>query len=312
MRRRQHLFVGGKSEVEPNQTFDLMLSMIERIEERGDIGLFEVVLRLLDFVLVVNVAIGDATKRPIRPHQVENAFDILQIHRKPLEAIGDLASNRTTLEPADLLEVGELSHLHTIQPNLPTEAPGTERRRLPVVFDEANIMNGRIEADRTQGVQIHFLNIVRRWLDNNLILIIVLQAKRVIAISTISRSPARLYIGRAPGLRPHRAQESARVKGACAHRHIVRLHDDAAARGPEFLQMQNQVLKALWGGCGVDAHCAVTGGSKARSITAKQKGGHQNGVPPSNWEGLALKWCVGGRDCTVMVHGAAPPRRKFF
>ena len=129
-----------------------MLAVIEGIEQRVDVGFLEVVLRLLDLVLVIHVAIRDATERPVGPDEVEDALDILQVHREPLEAVGDLARHGPAFEAADLLEVGELRDFHAIEPDFPADAPGAERRRLPVVLDETDVVHFRIDADRDQGV----------------------------------------------------------------------------------------------------------------------------------------------------------------
>ena len=57
------------------------------------------------------------------------------------------------VEAADLLEIGELRHLHAVAPHLPAEAPGAERRALPVVLDEADVVQLRVEADARRGTR---------------------------------------------------------------------------------------------------------------------------------------------------------------
>ena len=116
--------------------------------------------RHLHFVLVVDVAIAHAPARRFRPQQVVDRIDALQIHRDAFETIGYLARYRSAVQTTDLLEVGELGDFHTVQPHLPTESPGTQGRRLPVVFDEAHIMHAEIDAKRAQRFEVELLDVV--------------------------------------------------------------------------------------------------------------------------------------------------------
>ncbi len=144
VRRLEHAFVGRQRQPGLEQPQALGLVGIELPEQFGDVGMLEVELRLLDLVLVIDIAIGDAAERSVRPDEVEHAFDALQVHRQPLEAVGDLSHDRAAVESAHLLEVGELRHLHAVQPDLPAEPPGAERRRLPVVLDQADVVHQRV------------------------------------------------------------------------------------------------------------------------------------------------------------------------
>jgi hypothetical protein len=72
--------------------------------------------------------------------EIEHAIDALHIHGEPLQAVGQLARDGIAIEAADLLEIGELRHLHAVAPHLPAEAPGAQRRALPVVLDEADVV----------------------------------------------------------------------------------------------------------------------------------------------------------------------------
>ncbi len=76
--------------------------------------MFKVIRRHFDFVLLEYIAVGYLAIGPVGPDDVVDAIDALQIHRNALDAIGDLAGNRITLESAYLLEIGELSHLHAV------------------------------------------------------------------------------------------------------------------------------------------------------------------------------------------------------
>ena len=128
MRGLQHALVGRQRQGELEQPLALALMRLELAEQLGDVGVLEVVLRLLDLVLVVDVAVGHATERAIGPGQVEDTFDALQVHGEAFETIGDLAHHRPAVEAAHLLEVGELRNLHAVQPDLPAEPPGAQRR----------------------------------------------------------------------------------------------------------------------------------------------------------------------------------------
>jgi hypothetical protein len=75
---------------------------------------------------MIDIAIADAAERPVRPDDVEDALDFLQIHRQALEAVSYLAGDRPALQPTKLLEVGELGNLHAVEPDLPAKAPGAE------------------------------------------------------------------------------------------------------------------------------------------------------------------------------------------
>ena len=88
------------------------------------------------------------------PLEVEDVVHALQEHRDALEPVGDLAGDRRQIDAADLLEVGELRDLHAVEQHLPADAPGAERRRLPVVLLEADVVLPRVDAARLEAVEI--------------------------------------------------------------------------------------------------------------------------------------------------------------
>src|SRR3546814_5931661 len=102
------------------------------------------------------------------------------------------------LKAAHLLKIGELGHLHPVAPHFPAEPPGAKRWRFPVVLDEADVVEQRVDADRGEAAQILLLNIGRRRLQDDLILIIMLKAVGVLAIEAVGRTTARLDIGGVP------------------------------------------------------------------------------------------------------------------
>ena len=116
----------------------------------GMSDLAERVLRLLDLLLQPHLAVLHAAA----PLEVEDVVDALQEHRDALEPVGDLAGDRREVDAADLLEVGELRDLHAVEQHLPADAPGAERRRLPVVFLEPDVVLARVDAARLEAVEI--------------------------------------------------------------------------------------------------------------------------------------------------------------
>ena len=197
-------------------------------EQHGSVSVFKIVGRLLDFVLVEHVAVGHATRAAVGPDNVVETLDALQVHRQALEPVGNLAGYWPAIEAAHL-KVGELGDFHAVQPDFPAQAPGTQRGGFPVVFNEANVVDQRVESQCAQTPQIQLLHIGRRRLDHHLELVVVLQPERVVAIATISGPAGGLHIGGAPGLGPNGAQKGGGVKGARAHLHVIGLQNHAAA-----------------------------------------------------------------------------------
>ena len=105
--------------------------------------MLKIVTRLLNFVLMINITPCHKVGRlPVHRivGKVETVIDALHIHRQTLKAVSDLGRNRPTINPAHLLEVGELSHFHPITPNFPAQPPSAQGRRFPIVFNETNVM----------------------------------------------------------------------------------------------------------------------------------------------------------------------------
>jgi hypothetical protein len=154
-----------------------------------------------------------------------------------------ITGHRVAVETADLLKIGELGDLHAVAPDLPAEAPGAQGRALPIVLDETQVVHGRVDAQGVEALEVEFLEVVRRWLDDDLELIEVLHAVGIVAVAPIGRPPRRLHIGRLPGLAPKGAERGRRVEGAGAHLHVVGLQQDAALARPIALQGEDKVLE---------------------------------------------------------------------
>ena len=243
MRGFEHLLVGRQRQVEVDQFARLFLAGVEPGKECVDIRVFEVVAGLLDLVLVEHLAVGYRASAGVGPDQVENAVHLLQIHRQALGPVGDFTHHRPALQAARLLEVGELRDFHAVQPDFPTQPPRAERGRLPVVFDETDVVHARIDADGFQRAQIQLLKVVGRGLHHDLVLVVMLQPVGVFAVAPVGRPAARLNVSRVPGLGTDGAKKGRRVKSARAHFQVQRLHQHAALLRPVRLQLLNEFLK---------------------------------------------------------------------
>src|SRR3990170_522972 len=216
----------------------------EMVEQEVGVGVLEIEARVFLLSLQEHVAIGDLVlPLPAVEIEIEHAVDAMHIHGEALQPIGELARDRVAIEAADLLEIGELGHLHTVQPYLPAEAPSAKGRALPVVLDEADVMLQGIDADGDEALEIEVLEVGGRRLQDHLELVVMLEPVRVLAVAAVLGAAARLHIGGAPRLGPKRAQGGGGMKGRSPHLHVVRLEDDAALIGPEALEPEDQVLE---------------------------------------------------------------------
>ena len=104
--------------------------------------MFKVVGRLLHLILVVHIAIAHG----VGPFQVVDVVYALQIHGQTFQSVGDFSSDGATVNTSHLLEVGELRHLHTVKPHLPTQAPSAEGGVFPIVFYKTNVVGFKVKA----------------------------------------------------------------------------------------------------------------------------------------------------------------------
>ena len=108
-RERHQMAVAGSAAFEQRPAFGLRVP--EMLEEDRRVGVLEIEAGVFLFRLQENVAVGDALLAGAAVEiDVVDAVDPLHVHRKPLEAVGELAGNRRALEAGDLLKVGELRH----------------------------------------------------------------------------------------------------------------------------------------------------------------------------------------------------------
>ena len=83
-----------------------------------------------------NVAVGYA----VGPFEVIDVVYALDVHGQTFHAVRDFRGNGMDVDAADLLEVGELSDFHAVEPDFPAQAPGAEGRRFPVIFYETDVV----------------------------------------------------------------------------------------------------------------------------------------------------------------------------
>ena len=119
----------------------------------------EGVAAVLALVAQEHVAVGHAGAVEV---QVVHVLDALDVHRQAFQPVGQLARDGRAFDAGDLLEIGELRDLHAVAPAFPAEPPGAERRALPIVLDEADVVQGEVDADRGKRAQVEVLQVLRR------------------------------------------------------------------------------------------------------------------------------------------------------
>src|SRR5215469_12147416 len=245
MTRFQALVVRGQRETAADQSPALLLGVSEMRSKKLSICKLEIVGREFHLRSLENLPIRDQgrSRSPVVV-EIEDAFEPLDEHRQPFEAIGQLGRNRVTVDAADLLEIGELADLHAVEPDLPTQPPGTQCRTLPIVFDKADIVQGSIDPDRVQASEIERLAVRRRGLQDHLELVEMLQSIGVLPIAAVGRSAGGLNVGCAPRLWPECTQGRRWMKGAGPDFQIVGLQNHATLPRPKILQIENKGLKA--------------------------------------------------------------------
>ena len=153
------------------------------------------------------------------------------------------------IDTADLLEISELRDFHSVQPHFPTDPPGAERGRLPVILDKADIMLLRHDPQLPQRLQIDFLNIIGRRFHDDLKLMVLIQTVRIIAVTSVIRAAGRFHIRHIPRLRPDGSEKRRRIHRPRPFLYIIRLLQYTAPRRPELLERQNNLLKSHMSSC---------------------------------------------------------------
>ena len=289
--------------IEGQQPLTLGLRILEMLKQHLGRGAIKIVAAVFLFRLAEDIAVCQRDRRlwVVEGH-LHHMVDPQHIHRQPLQPIGQLARNRAAVMPAHLLEIGELAHLHPVAPDFPAQTPGPQRGAFPVILHEPDVMQHRVQPDRAQTAQIQILQIGGRGFDDHLILIVMLQAVRVLAITPIRRAARRLHIGRSPGVRPQRAQRGCRVKGACPHLHVIRLQHGTALGAPIGLQAQDDLLKAAGKGCAVShgpnlLKTAPSIGNGQHGVNAGRPSHAAAGHPAGHLPRPQLGVCIPGTLC---------------
>ena len=104
-------------------------------------------------------------------------------------------------------------------------------------------MNGGINAQCRQRLQIQILKVLWGGLHDDLELVVLLQTVRVLSVTPVRRTAAGLHVGSAPAFRPYCAQEGRWVECPRTDFHIQRLQHNAALLCPELLKFEDQLLK---------------------------------------------------------------------
>ena len=230
------------------QGLALGLRIAELAKQGLGVGMFEVVAGIFLLRLQKDVAVGDPVVA-IQTIEIEvvDVLDALNIHGQALQPIGQFARDGRAFDARHLLEIGELADFHAIAPAFPAKAPGAERGALPVVLDEADVMQGGVDANGRQRAQIEVLQVGRGGLQDHLKLVIMLEPVGILPIAPILGTARGLHIGGLPRLGAEGAQSGGGVEGASPHLHVIGLQNHAALLRPEALERENQALKGPGG-----------------------------------------------------------------
>ena len=144
----QALVVGRQRQPALQDRCAMLLGVGEVAEQQLGVGDLEIERRIFALGLQEDVAVGHAMAVEV---EIVDVLDALDVHGQPLEAVGQLARDRAAVEAADLLEIGELRHLHAVAPDLPAQAPGAQGRAFPVVLDEAQVVQAGVDAQRVEA-----------------------------------------------------------------------------------------------------------------------------------------------------------------
>src|SRR5262249_25870321 len=227
-----------------------LLVRIQVFPQLLNIRPLEVVYRHLQLFLIAHIAIenGLPARRIARPHDVINAIDVLQERSDALQTKGQLGADGIEIDAAALLEVGELRDLEAIEHHLPAHAPCRQRRRLPVILFELDVVFAQIDAESLKRFEVQLLHIVRRRLQDYLKLHMLVEAVGIVAVASVGGAAGRLNVSYLVRLGTKHTEKRFRGHGAGADFDIIRLLQNAAALRPELLQAKDHFLKCRRGG----------------------------------------------------------------
>jgi len=231
--------MGGHDEAPSDAAARLSLVQLKEPEQAVHVGHLKVVRAGLDLAAQAELAVGEV----VVPANLGERTHTLQHHDDALEPIGEFHGDWVQLQSAGLLEVGVLADLLPVQPHFPAQAPGAECRGLPVVFDKAHVVHGRINAEGSQAVQVALLRVAGIRLQDHLVLVVLLPAVGVLAVAPVRRPHRRLEVGDVPGLGTQHPQGRGRVQRAGADLAVVRMPDHTTVIGPELAEAHDNSLE---------------------------------------------------------------------
>jgi len=82
-----------------------------------------------------------------------------------------------------------LRDLHPVHHDLPANARGAQGRRLPVVLFEADVVRQRVDTESLERLQVDLLHVKWRGLEDHLVLVVLVEAHRVVAVTPIHGTP---------------------------------------------------------------------------------------------------------------------------
>ena len=194
------------------------------------IGAFKVIDGVFYLVLPIDITVVDM----FVPADVKEVVHILQIERDTLKSVGNLGANRLKFNAPHLLEIGELRYFRAVPPHFPSESGGTECRRFPVIFDKADVVFARRDAEVIEALKIERQHVFRCGFQDYLILVIRPESEGVLGVSAIGWPAHGFYVGDLPRFWAEASQKSGGVKGACTDFNVVGLLDDAPVIRPKF------------------------------------------------------------------------------
>ena len=216
-----------------------LVGVVHRLEG-VHVGDLKVVVTVLDFAAQEDVFVGDGGAVIHLP----DAVGTLQGQGDAVQAVGDFHRHGVERQAAGLLEIGELGDFLAVQPHLPAQAPGTQGGAFPIVLDKPHVVLAQIDAECLQAGQIALLGVAGVRLQDDLQLMVHLQAIRVVAEAAVVRPDTGFDVHHVPRFRAQHAQNGGGVHGAGADLHVIGLLDKASLVLPVLEQPQNDVLKA--------------------------------------------------------------------
>ena len=105
---------------------------------------------MFHLALPIDIAVVDV----FVPADVKEVIHILQVECDTLKSVGNLGTNRFEFNAPHLLEIGELRYFRAVPPHFPSESRGTKRRRFPVIFDKADVVFARRDAEVIEALKI--------------------------------------------------------------------------------------------------------------------------------------------------------------